>query len=477
MKTQPDDIISKTLDSTEARFSIKNALSLWLNAKSFSWLDIPILLFLCIILLAGLTQQSNPDTIRYQCYAFAFWHGTQALPTLSSNECTFITHPADKTAAETHTALLESLKHYGLPVSVITIIATPSTTQPYQLLPYEYPLLALLSFSLGLLTPFGWYQTTFAFWMFCIATGLYLLLLHRHSRGAALAFALYLATGCFVTALGRFDLIPTSCTFGALLCAERAKWKYAFFLLAIATMIKFYPVVLLIPLLIAQHKHQQSTSHANNTWQKYIPLAIFISTCAIITILSLAVNIEGTLAPLTYFGTRPLQIESTSASIVWLISTVGGFPLTYAFSFGSRNVFSQFSAPIMQSGSILFLAGLCFVYWLQWRQKIALSLTFLLTLLIVIVTGKVFSAQYLIWLAPFVAYAGGWHRKWLLSWGSISLVTTLIYPFLYNRVQYTFGSLLPDLYATICVRNSLLLLFTCLLLYMAIRNHFRINAQ
>ncbi len=473
MKTKPDHISSKEEDTEKPQSSTKDTLAVWLRARQFSLPDVLILLFLYVILPGGFTQQLNSDAARYQCYAFAFWNGTQAVSSLPAQQCEFLTHPSDQTAMKTHNALIESMRHRALPAVIVTFVATQPSTQQYHVLPYEYPLMAVLSFSPGLITPTPWFQETFAFWMLCIATGLYLLLLHRHSRGAALAFAIYLAIGCFVTALGRFDLIPTACTFGALLCAERVRWRWAFFLLALATMIKFYPVVLLVPLLIVQQRQQKETWYS---WQRYLPLATFVFTCAIITILSLAVNVEGTIAPLAYFGQRPLQIESLSASIVWLISTLGGYPLTYAFSYGSRNVFSQFSAIVMQGGSILFLTGLCFVYWLQWRQKIGLRLTFLLTLLIVIVTGKVFSAQYLIWLTPFVAYTGGWNRKWLLSWGSISLVSTLIYPFLYNRVRYTFGPLLPEFYATIFVRNSLLLLFTGLLLYLATRNRFRVDA-
>lgn len=445
---------------------------MWLRAKRFSLLDILILLLLYAILLGGFTQQLNSDAARYQCYVFAFWNGTQALSRLPATQCEFLTHPSGQAAAKAHNALIESMRRHGLPDGIVTFVATQSSTQPYHVLPYEYPLMAVVSFSPGLITSPEWYQETFAFWMLCIATGLYWLLLHIQSRGTALAFAIFLATGCFVTTLGRFDLLPTACTFGALLCAERAKWKWAFLLLAVATMIKFYPVVLLVPLLIVQQKQQKETWYA---WNRYLPLTIFVIICAFITILSLAVNVEGTIGPLTYFGQRPLQIESTSASIVWLISTIGNYPLTYVFSYGSRNLLSQFSAIIMQGGSILSLAGLCFVYWLQWRQKITLALTFLLTLLIVIVTGKVFSAQYLIWVTPFVAYVGGWNRKWLLGWGSISLLTTLIYPFLYNRVRYTFGTILPEFYTTIFIRDSLLLLFTCLLLYLAARNRFRVE--
>ena len=470
MKTRPDHLPSEVEDAEKLQSSKKDILPIWLRAKRFSALDVLILLLLYAILLGGFTQQLNSDAARYQCYVFAFWNGTQALSKLPATQCEFLTHPSGQATA--HNALLQSMRRHGLPDKIVTFVATQSSTQPYHVLPYEYPLMAVVSFSLGLIAPPEWYQEAFAFWMLCSATGLYLLLLYIQSRGTALAFAIFLATGCFVTALGRFDLLPTACTFGALLCAERAKWKWAFLLLAVATMIKFYPVVLLVPLLIMQQRQQKSGWCA---WDRYLPLAIFLLICAFITVLSFAVNVEGTIGPLTYFGQRPLQIESTSASIVWLISTIGSYPLTYVFSYGSRNVLSQFSAIIMQGSSIFSLAGLCFVYWLQWRQKITLAITFLLTLLIVIVTGKVFSAQYLIWVTPFVAYAGGWNRKWLLGWVSISLLTTLIYPFLYNRVRYTFGSILPEFYTTIFIRDSLLLLFTCLLLYLAARNRFRVE--
>jgi hypothetical protein len=473
MKTRISSLAHKAEDGEEVRSSPTYPLPIWLQARRFSLSDALILLFLSAILLIGFTQQLNSDEGRYQCYAFAFWNGTQAISELPVQQCEFLTHPSDQTAAKAHEALIESAQRHRLPAPIVTFLATQSSTAAYHVLPPEYPLLAVLTFSLALITPLAWYQETFAFLLLCIAAFLYLLLLSISSRGAALAFAVYLALGCFVTALGRFDLLPTACTFGALLWAQRAKWSRAFFLLALATMIKFYPVVLLVPLLIVQQRQIKGIWY---TWHRYLPLAIFGMTCVLITILSLVVNVEGTIAPLSYFRQRPLQIESVSASIVWFISSISGYPLQYALSYGSRNVFSQFSPLMMQADSALFLAGLCFVYWLQWRQKITLALSFLLTLLVVIVTGKVFSAQYLIWVTPFVAYVGGWNKKWLLSWCGISLLTTLIYPFLYNRALYSPGSHWPDFYETIFVRNGLLLLSACFLLYLAIRNHFRVSA-
>src|SRR5260370_37348573 len=76
--------------------------------------------------------------------------------------------------------------------------------------------------------------------------------------------------------------------------------------------------------------------------------------------------------------------------------------------------------------------GLLCTFWLQWRGKLGLFSTSLLTLLIIIITGKVFSPQYLIWVTPLVAYIGKLHWRWLVSWGMIGFLTTLIYPYIYN---------------------------------------------
>ena len=376
------------------------------------------------------------DGAKYQCYALAFWQGANMLRIVPKVHCASITSLA--------------------------------SAAPFHILPSEYPFLALIPFSIPLIAPLNLYLFAFALLMLLVAGVIYFVLRRFASIGAACAFVLYLVVGCLVTAPGRYDLVPAALTLIALVCAERAKWKWAFALLALATLLKFYPVVLLPPFFIAQQ--MQESDRRWFAWRRYVPIGIFAVLCVVVMGASFLLSVPGTLGPLDYFAYRPIQVESLAASVVRVISMIRGYRLEYAFSFGSRNVLSPISPIVSIGDTIMLVLGFLYVYWLQWRKKIALSMAVLLTLLIMILLGKVFSAQYLIWVAPFIAYVGKWNWKWIIGWGSISLVTTLIYPFLYNRAAFWFEPYLPELYNTVLVRNLLLLGFSCVLLYLAARN-------
>ena len=409
----------------------------------FSIRNICILVLIGIILYFGAFWQifdarpgaTGPsDVDKYQCYEVAFWQGASGLHTLPEAQCQFLS-------------------------------ASP---QPFRTLPKEYPFLVLVPLSLPLLLPVALYKVGFALLMFLLLCAVCRLLHYARSPAAAFTFLFFIVLGCLGTAEGRFDLLPTACTFAALICAERRRWNIAFALLAIATLLKLYPVILLFPFLIAQQRQMQEKWLS---WQRIQPLCLFVVICAVVSLISLALSVDGTLGPLSYFEFRPLQIESLSASIVWLIGTAGHVPLTYVYSFGSRNIISSFSSIVSIVMSLFLLCSLLFVALLQWRGRISLAWATLLTLLIVLLTGKVFSAQYLIWVAPFVAYVGENKKRWLLGWGLVSLLTTIIYPFIYEQAHFPFlaSITLPPLFPTILVRNILLLVFTLALLIQNVR--------
>jgi hypothetical protein len=405
------------------------------------------MLLMCGLLLGGSSFVyflPYTDVAKYQCYASAFWFGGSNYP--ADTSCDFI---------QSYASLL-----------------------PFHTLPREYPALALLPFSLTLLTPGPWFEIGFAVWMALLAAGLYWYLGRVGPRGASLAFAAYLVLGAWGTAVSRFDLVPAAFTLFCLVAAVRGRFTWAYVLLALAVMLKLYPLPLLLPLFLAE---QRSRSEPLLHWKRLVGVGTFTAACAGVFLASLLVNAEGALSPLNYFTFRPIQIESAPASLLWVASLLG-HPICTAFQFGSLNVYERAlggcstyygppPGPMTSLLSPLFLglmvAGVAGVAWMQWRGKLSLKQAFVAVLLVIILTGKVFSPQYFIWLAPLMAYAIGLDRLfWFVSWLLISLLTTAIYPYLYGVRHYiTEAPSVPAFYPAIAWRNLLLALFVVIYLF------------
>jgi hypothetical protein len=192
-------------------------------------------------------------------------------------------------------------------------------------------------------------------------------------------------------------------------------------------------------------------------------LVLFAGICIVVTAVSLTFNVANTLFPINYFLNRPFQVESIPATILWLGGRVGR-AVEWVFTYQSLNFLSPVSHVVSLLSTFFLSVGLLFTCWLQWRGKIDLPMACLLTLLIVLVTGKVFSPQYLIWVAPLVAYVGQAQWKWLVSWVCISILTLIIFPFMYVDIVY-----IKTYYPLILVRDWLVLAVVCVLLYDAAR--------
>lgn len=432
-------------------------------------LDACIIVAMGVILFWGVSTQfwnRYNDATRYQCYAIAFWQGQAGIHALGLNadpksQCAFLDNSSS-------TTLIQKMQERNFPRFLVNLVASQPTTEPFHALPPEYPLLTLVPFSLPLLTPTQWYQVVFAICMAIIAGILYILLKRYRSTSAAIAFAIYLVLGSWATAEGRFDLIPAGLMLGAIILAIRARWKWAFALLALATLFKFYPAILVPPFLIAQ---QMQSREKWFSWSRWSASGVFLGVCAVVTVVSLILNVANTLYPFTYFQNRPIQVESFPATLLWLGSFLG-HPIQYTFQYQSLDFLSSLSNKVSLLSTLLLGVGLLYTFWLQWRGKIDLPTASLLTLLVLLMTGKVFSPQYLIWVAPLVAYVGGSNWKWLLSWGIVSILTTIIFPFMYVDVAYIKAN-----YPVILVRDLLIVAIVCVLLFYVARRPANRNPQ
>jgi hypothetical protein len=395
----------------------------------------------------------NTDPARYQCYALTYWMGSNGAQFLPASQCSF------------------------LPTSTL---AQP----PLHMLPLEYPPFALVIFSLPLLVPLLYYQLVFAVLMALISTLIYWLLLRYGPRGAALAFACYLFIGAWAIAQERFDLVPAALTLLCLIAAERKHWTFAYIALAFGFLLKIYPILFLPALFIAEQQDTQNiyipakfyklhtlpgelwhTLQGIRHWHWKNTLLFFAISLVITGFFALFDFKGAVVSQVSYFANRPLQVESTGSILLWL-GTFIGFPVYIVFSFGSVNMISALGGVVSNLLEILFVVGYVYAIFLQWRGKLDLVQTCISLLLVFIATGKVFSPQYLIWIIPLLAYSGAFDRFWLVAWGSISLLTIIIYPYFYTRIIDAVKTpYVPGFIQIVTARNSLFVLLTLAYLF------------
>lgn len=350
------------------------------------------------------------------------------------------------------------------------------THQPlFHSLPTEYPPLSLAPFSLTLIPNPGGSHASFVLWMGIIAVLGYLWLVRVAGLRSAVAYACYLLLGATATVLARYDLVPALVTLGALLAARRRGFMLAYALLAAGVLLKLYPIFLLPPLVIA---HWQSVApEADRDIIAAVLLrlrgsvrarvsgallrvaagcALFVGLMAGVFLLAYALNPTGTLSEFQFAGYRPIQIESTPATILWL-STHLHFGATIVKSYNSFNYVGQLSGMLEPLSTLALVAGCLWVYWRQARDRLSIERAFLATLGVVLVSNKLFSPQYLMWIIPFAALVDGLDGFWL----AIALLTTLDFPVFYRLVpsfwQFTYHHKLFDvLMLDLLIRNALL---------------------
>ncbi|MBE3558453.1 MAG: hypothetical protein IMW89_04420 [Ktedonobacteraceae bacterium] len=425
------------------------------SARSGMIAYVPII-FVAIIMFWGVSWLffwPTSDPARYQCYALTFWLGSSAIHLLPQEQCAFL--------------------------------AQSIPQPPFRMFPLEYPPLTLLPFSLALFLPLAYYQFAFALLMSLVAVLIYWLLLRYGPQGAAFMFAFYLFIGAIATSPNRFDLIPAALTLICLIAAERRHWTTAYVALAFGVLMKLYPLLLLPALFIAEQQAAGQLSPAKRPgrnesllqqlrallrhslrwrWKNSLVFAgivIGITTCFAL------LNFQGAvLNQLDYFADRPIQVEATGSTILWLARNF--FPFEVRLDFGSYNITSLLSEPVSHLSTAALLLGILYILWQQWHSRFDITQGFIALLLVSIATGKVFSPQYLIWLIPLLAYAGAFEGFWLVSWGIVSLLTMFIYSFFYSHLLTQDPALLmsaPGFFESIAIRNAFFVLATLAYLF------------
>jgi hypothetical protein len=209
----------------------------------------------------------------------------------------------------------------------------------------------------------------------------------------------------FEFVVDRYDVIPAVIALAAVYCFVTKRYTWAFVLLAIGTMVKLYPAVLfpifMIPFIMEKD------------WKNALKgAAAFAAACFAVLIPVLILQPDMLSGFIGYHADRPLQIETFAASLIYPFSMLGLADVAFGFGFGSDNVLGSLPdavagllTPLMVVG-VLAVCGL-YVYMLSKIKNcnntdglFFFSVAGVFALMAFIILGKVFSAQYLIWIIP-----------------------------------------------------------------------------
>ena len=342
----------------------------------------------------------------------------------------------------------------------------------------EYPPGALVVFYLPYLAShnLAGYGTAFAFEMlFFDVIGL-LLVLGLGKKAGISPWTSLIGFTLAVVAIGsimvqRFDVVPAVITLGAVYAFSRGNYKIAWAILAIGTMTKLYPA-LLAPLFLIYQCRRGGLRSA-------IPsMATFAVATLLISAPLLALNSHGFISSFTVQSQRPLQLESTYSSLLLLGNSLGLIKAQPVQGPISLNIDSSLAGPLARWSFIFMGLGLLRVYGLYYRNcrnlvqspaeaiPEASALADLMNysfaaIVVFMVTSKVFSPQFMVWLYPLFPLVSGRFRSaiWIVFL-TASCLTWYIYPLHYYDLIDTQQSAVDSL----ILRNILIIFIAVLLL-------------
>ena len=245
-----------------------------------------------------------------------------------------------------------------------------------------------------------------------------------------------------------FDPLPIAIALGGLLALARGRHDLGFLLLGLGTMTKLFPGLLAAIAVV--------WLCGRGEWRAALRGgAIF---AAVVVTISLPLAGAGYVESFTFHLDRPVQIESTPATVLFALggSDVTGTNLR-PDRFKSNGLDGGHADAVESLFAGLVVLALAAIVLLAARRPDArhLVLCGFAALLAFVTLGKVFSPQYVIWLAPFAALAWAWGRRAVaLLVGAAIVLTHVEFPSRY----FDLINVKSDVVAIVAARNALLLI-------------------
>lgn len=307
---------------------------------------------------------------------------------------------------------------------------------PYRDFTLEYPPFAAGLFWLAGTLP-GIYAAVFSGLMLAclIATALAALAIARvlgmpplGQAAAGVAVALSpLMIGALVQT--RYDLALAAAVAWMLWAAVTRRFALMWTLLAVAVLIKLVPLAL-IPVLIIWQRHNVGMRAALKG------CVGALAGVAVVVLPFALMSPSGIWEMVSYHLDRPLQIEASGAAYMLGLHALADIPLSVENSFGSQGLSGRGPAVI---AGLFTAAGIALVIAVAWSLWVGLRrarppgdgrlfvAAVCATITALLVSGKVLSPQFVIWLLPAVFLVAGRYGRATFALGIATMVLTFAY--------------------------------------------------
>jgi len=354
---------------------------------------------------------------------------------------------------------LASPHHTDLAIPEATAARMMAGLVPYRDFPSEYPPLALPFFWLPQWVGGSWpgFPWMFAIEVLLFHTGTLFLVARQVARErdapslrSQLAWFLGYSLALWPVLLTRYDPIPTFFAFAAVAGWSVGRPLRAGVWAGLGFLNKLFPGFVLLPQLTRDWPRMRSASSL-----AFLGLG---GTVALGMIAWLTFGRSGVWESIRFHGDRRIEVESLFASLIYLTDFVVGSPPIVMFNFGAFHLLGDLPTLFSLISLPLLLFALLFVCWQARRDGVGNQARYSCgCLLAFIVTNKVLSPQYLIWLIPFIVTLRGRWAEWVRpAFAVCCVLTTIIYPYLFEALV----AVHPGAVFVLALRNLILLVIS-----------------
>lgn len=257
----------------------------------------------------------------------------------------------------------------------------------------------------------------------------------------------------------QFDIFPAVIVLLSLYCFWLGKHKISWALLALGVMIKIYPVVIAPIFLIYYIRNHQYIRIRDG-------IITFTAVCLVIALPFIIMSPGGFINMFGYHAERGIQLESTYSGFLLVADKLDLTSVSVVRDFGSYNISGQLANTFVTISNYILVILLFTAYWIIYKRMdkgkpdiMRMGAYSLLVVLILLISSRILSPQYLIWLVPLLPLlAGRWRYPIWILFVITGALTYYIFPWHYTELaKYDTGTI-----AVLISRNILLIVMAVL---------------